>query len=59
VQKHLITGLLAAALLGIAVTAAAARNLELTNSERGFRIAWSDLRLEARPGGKAKPPGSG
>ncbi|HXE45700.1 MAG TPA: hypothetical protein VN635_10925 [Conexibacter sp.] len=46
-SKLLLAALSAIALLGMAVGVASARNLEVSNSEAGFRIIWSDLKLEA------------
>lgn len=45
-SKLLFAVLAAAALLGMAVSTASARNIELVNWERGFRISWSELRFE-------------
>jgi len=46
-SKLLIAAIAAIALLGMAVSAASARNLEVSNSANGFRITWNPLTLEA------------
>ncbi|HXE45916.1 MAG TPA: hypothetical protein VN635_12045 [Conexibacter sp.] len=46
-RKLVLAAIMAAAILGAAVSAASARNFEITNWERGFRIVWSTFRIEA------------
>jgi len=46
-SKLLIAAITATALLGMAVNAASARNIEIVNWEKGFRITWNPLRLAA------------
>ena len=45
--KLLIAAIAATALLGMAVSGASARSLEIRNSANGFSIAWSPLRFAA------------
>jgi hypothetical protein len=46
-SKLLIAAITAIALLGMAVSSASAGHFEISNWERGFRIAWNPLRLTA------------
>jgi len=46
-SKLLIAAIAATAILGLTISAASARNLEITNWTNGFRIAWNPLRFEA------------
>jgi len=46
-SKLLMAAIAAIALLGMAVSAASARNLENPRFEKGFRIVWTPLTLEA------------
>ena len=46
-SKLLIAAVAATALLGIAVSSASANRLEIPNWEKGFRLTWSALTLEA------------
>jgi len=47
-KRHLtVIVLLASVLMSLAAASASARSIEITNSERGFRITWNPLRLEA------------